>query len=101
MNTRVITLAAVLSAVVAAAPPAAATELPSTGKDIAYAVEVDGQGTYHYAEHIDGGGTDWHGSDVNLTFDYQAQMGDGVVFRNGSPFDTTADDIPSGHATGT
>ncbi|HEU4975914.1 MAG TPA: hypothetical protein VFT50_12545 [Baekduia sp.] len=100
MRTHLIPLAAALVLGASAGPAAAADPLPSAGKDIAYAIQLDGEGTYKYSDHVDQGGTNWYGHDVGLNFEYHGQIGDGVVFRNGSPFDTTADDLPNGFAAG-
>ena len=85
---RPIVIAATVLACAATAAPARADGM---GKDIAYAVRVDGSGTYAYT------GSD----DVSLRFTYSGSIGDGVVFRNASPFDTTGQDIPVATATGT
>src|SRR5689334_21955726 len=83
----IVTTAAAAAVVTAAAPAVA------TAKDVAYDVAVDGQGTYAYADH--------DGNDVALTFGYHGEISDGVVFRDGSPLDTTGDDLPTGTAEGT
>jgi hypothetical protein len=101
MRRGLITTAAALAAVVAGAPAAHGADLPGMGKDIAYDVKVEGQGTYTYAERLDRGDGDWDGHDVAMTFNYEGEITDGVVFRNASPLDTTGDDIPQGSAAGT
>jgi hypothetical protein len=94
--------AAALAAAATSAPAARAADVPGMGKDIAYDVNVEGQGKYTYSERIDRGGAgEWDGHDVDLTFTYGGEITDGVVFRNASPLDTTGDDIPQGAATGT
>src|SRR4051794_8617815 len=93
------TAAALVATATAAAPAARAADLPGMGKDIAYDVKVEGQGTYTYAERS---GTDdaWSGSDAALAFTFSGEISDGVVFRNASPLDTIGDDIPQGTASG-
>jgi hypothetical protein len=99
MRTHLVPLAAALALGVSAAP-ALAAGLPSTGKDIAYAIQLDGEGTYKYSERVDRDDTDWYGHDVNLSFGYHGAISDGVVFRDGSPIDTTGDDLANGFASG-
>lgn len=99
MKLRYLAASSLLLLAAAATPGASAADLPSKGKDITYAVEIDGEGTYTHSVK-DVGPDGWDGHDVKVTFYYKGAIGDGVVFRNGVPFDTKADDLPDGLAAG-
>jgi hypothetical protein len=95
MTWRTLAALALGLAAVAAAPAGAAV----VHKDVAYWVEFQGEGDYHYAEHRDFG-TLWDETEMLLDFRFGGVI-DEVVFRDGHLFDTTGIDIPSGQATGT
>lgn len=81
-------------------PLVAADARAATYKDIAYAVTYEGSGTYQKLDRYDEG-DDWAEEEVDVQFQWSGDMGDGVVFRNGHPFETSADDIPSSSVSGT
>jgi hypothetical protein len=99
MRTRLVLATA--AAVLAVASPAASAAEPlyGLGKEIAYAVQLDGEGSYKYEERT-GAPESWSGHQSGLNFEYHGTIGDGVVFRNASPLDTTGDDLGDGFAAG-
>ena len=61
-------------------------------KDIAYAVSYEGAGKYQKIDRSDHG-EDWTEEEVNLQFTFSGEINDGVVFRDGHPFDKSGDDL--------
>ena len=81
----------ILGLAVLAAPAHAVTH-----KDVSYSVYYEGTGTYEKIDHTDYG-EDRTEEEVNLQFSFDGEISDGVVFRDGHPFDKSGDDL--GHST--
>ena len=71
-----------------------------TYKDVSYAVTYEGQGTYEKLDQSDMGTDYWTEEETNLQFTFTGDINDGVVFRNGHPFDTSGDGLGDSSVTG-
>lgn len=65
----------------------------ATYKDVSYAVHYEGTGKYQKIDREDYPDGDWHEEEINLQFSFTGDIGDGVVFRDGHPFDMSGDDL--------
>ena len=80
------------------APPAHAATV--THKDIAYAVHYEGVGKYYKLDQHDMGTEYWGEEEVNLDFTFSGDINEGVVFRDGHPFDKSGRDLGEDTVTG-
>ena len=79
---------------------APAADAAPTYKDVAYSVVYEGQGTYERLDQSDMGTEYWSEEEVNLQFTFIGDISDGVVFRDGHPFDTSGDGLGDSTVTG-
>lgn len=73
----------------------------ATHKDIAYSVKYEGAGKYKKLDQGDMGTEYWHEEEINLDFTFSGEINDGVVFRDGHPFDKSGNDLGTDSVTGT
>lgn len=80
------------------APPAHAATV--THKDVAYAVEYSGIGKYDKLDQHDMGTEYWGEEAVSLDFMFSGEIRDGIVFRDGHPFDKSGDTLGTDTVSG-
>lgn len=80
------------------APPAHAATV--THKDVAYSVEYSGIGKYDRLDQSDMGTEYWTEDEINLDFMFSGSIDDGVVFRDGHPFDTSGRELGTDTVSG-
>jgi hypothetical protein len=89
-----------LAASVVAVLSFAGTASAATHTDIAYAVHFEGTGKYHKLDHFEYGAGYVSEDEYDVQFSFSGDINEGVVFRDGHPFDTSGKDLPTATVTG-